>query len=148
MRYSPDDPAFAEDFIEFSDSWSRAQVSAAWAALPTVATAKDNDDPAAAEDALLACLRPKIIGLRLTCVDDLKPITDPADLTPARTEEMDLRLFEWFASVWIVHLNKLTSLGNALGRKLYATSDTSASKETTKPEKAKQPTAHRKSRKS
>lgn len=118
MRYEPDDPTFAGDYIEFSDSWSRVQVRQAWASLPAVATAAEGDE---GEDALLACLRPKIIALHLTCVD-APPITKAADLTPRRTEEMDERLFGWFASVWVKHLNDLTELGNALGRRLRDTS--------------------------
>jgi hypothetical protein len=141
--YKPDDPAFAEDFIEYSDSWSRAQVRATWASLPTVATSTEGDE---AEDALLAQLRPKIVALRLTC-SDAEPITDPADLTPRRTEQIDTRLYEWFAQTWVVHLNALTNLGNALGRQLYATSATSSSREPTAATKTKQPTARHRSRK-
>lgn len=140
MRYSPDDPAFAGDFVEFSDSWSRAQVRATWGALPTVATATEGDE---AEDALLAQLRPKIVALHLTCVD-APAITDPADLTPRRTEQMDTRLYEWFARLWVVHLNGLTDLGNALGRQLLNLSATSSQTKATK----KQPTARHRSRKS
>lgn len=104
MRYDCDDPAFAGDFIEYSDSWSRVQVREIWKT--------DN------ESALLDCLRPKILGLHLTCVD-APPIIDLADLTPERTEQMDTRLYEWFASSWVKHLGNLAMLGNALGRKLF-----------------------------
>lgn len=122
MRYIPDDPAFAGDFIEYSDTWSRAQVREVWAALPEVAKAEDEDQ---AEEMLLSKLRPKIIALHLTCVD-AEPIIDPADLTPQRTVQMDTRLFEWFAHSWVVHLNNLANLGNALGRRLSAISATSS----------------------
>jgi len=122
MRYTCDDPAFADDYIEYSDSWSRAQVRETWAALPEVAKAEAGDE---AEDALLSKLRPKIVALHLSCVD-ADPITDPADLTPRRTEQMDTRLFEWFAASWVVHLNNLANLGNALGRRLSAISATSS----------------------
>lgn len=139
-KYQPDDPAFAGDFIEFSDSWSRRQVNETWASLPAVRTAEEGDE---AEDALLSKLRPKIIALHLTCVD-APPITDPADLTPRRTEMLDTRLYEWFAATWVMHLNELTELGNALGRRLSATSATSESTKGT----AKQPTARHRNRKS
>lgn len=139
MRYQPDDPAFAGDFVEFSDSWSRAQVRAAWDALPnSVADATDNH-----EARLLDALRPKIIALHLTC-EGAPHITDPAELTPKRTEDMDTRLFGWWSQVWIKHLGDLTKLGNALGRQLWNTSDTSNQTTKTKP----QPTAHRKNRRS
>lgn len=113
---SDDDPAFAGDYIEFSDSWSRAQVRAAWESIP--ATADGGDD-----EPLLRCLRPKIIALHLTCVD-APPITNAADLTPTRTEQMDTRLYQWFAGVWVAHLRYLSDLGNALGRRLRDTSVT------------------------
>lgn len=110
MRYQPDDPAFEGDFIEFSDRWSRAQVRGAW-------------DTAGKDEAkFLSILRGKIVALHLTC-EDADPITDPADLTPTRTEQMDTVLYTWFAYAWIVHLNELANLGNALGRGLLPTSD-------------------------
>lgn len=124
-RYTPDDPAFAGDFIEFSDSWSRAQVRAAWGAVPDSATEGTDDGP------LLTVLRPKIVALRLTCVD-AEPITQPAQLTPERSAEMDTRLYAWFASVWLVHLRSLADLGNALSGTLWPSSDTSKATKTTK----------------
>ena len=139
MRYEPNDDAFAGDFIEFSDSWSRAQLRAVWASVPEAATAAEGDD---AEDALLKLLRPKIVKLHLTCVD-APPITDPNDLTPARTEQMDTRLYAWFAATWMVHLNGLSNLGNALRQGLLTTSVTSSSNGT-----AKTATPARRSRKS
>lgn len=138
MRYACDDPAFVGDFVEFSDSWSRAQVRAAWAAIPDstlIATL-------AAEGAWLDAIRPKIIAVHLTCVD-AEPITDAADLTPERTEELDTRLYKWFGQRWIDHMNELATLGNALGRPLSPSSATSNSTPT-----KTQSTAHRKSRKS
>lgn len=116
-RYQPDDPAFAGDFIEFSDSWSRAQVRAAWDAIPD-STGIAN---LAAETAWLDVLRPKVIALHLSCVD-AEPIVEPADLTPERTEQMDTRLYTWFGHAWIEHVNGLAELGNALGRQLRAMS--------------------------
>lgn len=109
MRYTPDDPAFEGDFIELSDSWSRAQVRAIW------------DIAGEDEGAFLAALRPKIVALHLTCVD-APPICDVAELTPERTADMDTRLYEWFANAWVTHLVGLANLGNALGGKLLATS--------------------------
>jgi hypothetical protein len=119
MRYSFEDEPFAQDFVEFSDSWSRAQVRAAWAAV---------DQSEGSETKLLDALRPKVIALHLTCVD-APAITDPSDLTPARTEQLDWRLFSWFAGVWIKHLGELATLGNVYGRKLFATLDIVATME-------------------
>jgi hypothetical protein len=110
MRYSFEDEPFAGDFVEFSDSWSRAQVRSAWASV---------DPPDGSEAKLLDVLRPKVLALHLTCVD-APAITDPLDLTPARTEQLDWRLFSWFSGVWIKHLGELATLGNAYGRKLFA----------------------------
>lgn len=127
MRYTCDDPAFAGDFVEFSDSWSRAQVRAAWAAwaaIPSRADGISEEEVAAGEEGLLAVLRPKIVAMHLTCVD-AEPLTKAADLTPERTEEMDTRLYAWFVNVWIKHLNDLAELGNALGLTLFASRDTS-----------------------
>lgn len=119
MRYDCDDPAFAGDFVEFSDSWSRAQVRAAWGAIP------DNTLTVnlTGEGEWLDAIRPKIIGLHLTCVD-AEPITDPTDLTPGRTEEIDTRLYIWFATTWQSHMVGLATLGNALGRQLSPSSAT------------------------
>jgi hypothetical protein len=114
MRHDCDDEAFAGDFIEFSDSWSRAQVRSAWKIWAEI-------EEEQGEARLLETLRPKIIALHLTCVD-AEPITDPAQLTPARTEQMDTRLYSWFALVWMRHLRELADLGNALGRTLLAIS--------------------------
>jgi hypothetical protein len=76
----------------------------------------------------LDVLRPKIIALHLTCVD-APAIDDPADLTPERTEQMDWRLFSWFAGVWIKHLGELNTLGNVYGRKLFVISEAVATME-------------------
>jgi hypothetical protein len=108
MRYECEDEAFAGDFVELSDSWSRAQTRAIWAA---------GED----EAIFLDLLRPKIIALHLTCVD-APPITHADALTVERTDDMDLRLYQWFANVWWVHLRDLANLGNALGRRLYTIS--------------------------
>jgi hypothetical protein len=114
MRYECEDEAFAGDFVELSDSWSRAQSRAIWAAA-------ESEDREQIEANILACLRPKIIALHLTCVD-APPITAADELTPERTEQVDLRLYRWFAEIWWVHLRDLASLGNALGRRLYTIS--------------------------
>lgn len=106
MRYECDDPAFAGSFIEFSESWSRGEVRAAWAA-------KEVD--------LLDILRRKITALYLPCVNG-DPITDPDDLTPERLGDVDTRLYTWFANAWIKCMDDLANLGNALGRQLFVTS--------------------------
>lgn len=103
MRYECEIDSFAGDFIEFSDTFSRGQQRALWAA-------------AGEDDALfLEHLRPKITALHLSCID-AEPITRPADLTPERTDAMDLRLYGWFGTVWLTHLRGLRELGNGLGR--------------------------------
>lgn len=137
MRYTPDDPAFAGDFVEFSDSWSRAQVRAVWDAIPTDAGDAEGDE----EAAFLACLRPKIIALHLTCVD-APPITQAVNLTPERTAEMDTRVYQWFSGVWLMHLRELTTLGNALRERLFVTS---APAPTTKAKPKAQGPRHRRS---
>jgi hypothetical protein len=116
MRYDCDDPAFAGDFVEFSDSFSRAQQRAIWAA--------GGED----EELFLSLLRAKIVSLRLSCLD-APPITQAADLTPERAEEMDIRLYTWFSYAWVAHLRGLADLGNALGRRLFSTSATIATME-------------------
>lgn len=125
MRYDCDDPAFAGDFVEFSDSWSRAQVRAAWAAIPDSATIAN----LAGEGVWLDAIRPKVVALHLTCVGEqdapVAPITDAAELTPERTEEVDTRLYTWFSKMWVDHMNGLSTLGNALGRQSSPSSATS-----------------------
>jgi hypothetical protein len=109
MRYDCDDPAFVGDFIEFSDSFSRGQQRALWAA-------------ASEDEALfLDILRTKILRLHLSCVE-AEAISDPDDLTPERTLAMDLRLYTWFGYVWVVHLRGLSESGNAIGRRLLGIS--------------------------
>jgi hypothetical protein len=110
MRYECDDAAFEGDFVEFSDSFSRAQQRALWAAA--------GED----EAAFLELLRPKIVSLHLSCLDGAPPITKPDDLTPERTEAMDVRLYGWFGVVWATHLRGLRDLGNELGRNSSAIS--------------------------
>jgi len=134
MRYDCDEPAFAGDFVEFSDSWSRGQVKAVWVAYGAMlALVNGGDDVSdadaeAAEETLLSALRPKIIALRLTCVDS-DPITDAGDLTPVRAADVDTRLWVWWTGVWPTHLRGLADLGNALRRRLSDTSATVAQME-------------------
>jgi hypothetical protein len=113
--------------VDLSDSWSRAQVRAIWASIPDrvndsrASLRGVNEENSNAEDAFLACLRPKVLSVHLTCVD-AEAITSASDLTPARTLQMDTRLYTWFSTVWVRHLSALADLGNALGRKLFVTS--------------------------
>lgn len=147
MKYQCDSPGLQGDFVEFSDSWSRAQTKATWAAWGAIPTAPAGGPPVsdeeanAAEERLLATLRPKIISLHLTC-PDAEPITNPAELTPARTEQMDQRVYLWWVNVWLVHLRDLANLGNALGRRLFDTSEASQPAKAT-PKTTVQPVAHR-----
>jgi len=120
MRYECDDEAFAGDFVEFSDSFSRGQQRALWAAA-------GND-----EALFLELLRPKVKALHLSCLD-AEAITRPDELTPERTEAMDLRLYSWFSFAWVAHMRGLTDLGNVLGRKLFAIYEPVATKETALP---------------
>jgi hypothetical protein len=120
MRYECEDEAFRGDFVEFSDSFSRGQQRALWAAA--------GED----EELFLALLRPKITALHLSCVD-AEPITRADELTTERTEDMDLRLYSWFSFAWVAHMRGLTDLGNALGRTLFAGFATVATKETALP---------------
>lgn len=145
MRYDCDDPAFKGDFVEFSDSWSRAQARAAWDAWGAIPNQGSDEDVSAAEERLLACLRPKIVALRLTCID-AAAITKPDDLTPQRTEEIDTRLYAWWINLWMIHLKGLSNLGNALGRRLWDTSAASQTKATT--EKKPQASARKSRRRS
>jgi hypothetical protein len=115
MRYSFGEAPFEDDFIEYSDNWSRAQVRATWEAV--------DRENGGSEANLLDRLRPKIIALHLTCGDGSPPITDPLELTPERTDEIDIRLYSWFAGTWVKHLGELATLGNAFGRTLFAISD-------------------------
>ena len=108
MRYDCDEPAFAGDYVEFSDSFSRAQQRALW------------DVAGQDEEAFLALLRPKILSLHLSCVD-AEPITAAADLTSERADQIDTRLYTWFSYAWVAHLRGLSDLGNAAGRRLLST---------------------------
>jgi hypothetical protein len=127
MRYECDDAAFAGDYVEFSDSFSRGQVKATWVAygamLALLNSGADiaDDEAEAAEEKLLATLRPKIVALHLTCVD-ADAITSADDLTPARVADVDTRLWAWWTGVWPKHLNGLSELGNALRRRLQGIS--------------------------
>jgi hypothetical protein len=135
MRYECDEPAFAGDFVEFSDSWSRGQVKAVWLAYDVMLALLNGGeeigdaDAENAEEKLLSALRPKIIALRLTCVD-ADPITDAGDLTPMRAGDVDTRLWAWWTAVWPTHLRGLTDLGNALRRRLSVISATPVVTET------------------
>jgi len=109
MRYDCDDPAFTGDFVEFSDSFSRAQQRAIWAA--------GGED----EELFLSLLRAKIVSLHLSCLD-APPILKADDLVPERVEDMDVRLYTWFSYAWVAHLRGLSELGKTLGLSLLATS--------------------------
>jgi hypothetical protein len=135
MRYDCDEPAFAGDYVEFSDSFSRGQVKATWVAygamLALINDGKDvsDDEAEAAEEKLLATLRPKIIAMHLTCVD-AAAITSADDLTPARVADVDTRLWAWWTGVWPKHLNGLSESGNALRRRLQGISAITVATET------------------
>jgi hypothetical protein len=116
MRYDCDEPAFEGDFVEFSDSFSRAQQRAIWAA--------GGED----EELFLSLLRAKIVSLHLSCLD-APPILKADDLVPDRVEAMDVRLYTWFSYAWVAHLRGLSDLGNAIGRRLFSTSATIATME-------------------
>ena len=111
MRYDCDHPDFAGDYIEISDRWSRAQTGA-------IFEAAGEDD-----ELFWQLLSAKVLSLNLSCVD-APAITEAGDLTPARADDLDLRLFRWLNQCWMAHLNRLSDLGKALGRQLYATYDT------------------------
>ena len=116
MRYDCDDPSFTGDFVEFSDSFSRAQQRAIWAA--------GGED----EELFLSLLRAKILSIHLSCLD-APAILRAEDLVPERVEDMDVRLYTWFSYAWVAHLRGLSDLGNTLGRRLFSTSATIASTE-------------------
>lgn len=117
LRYECDDPDFAGCFVEISKAWSRKQYQQYWAGV------KDKSDE------WFALIKSKITALRLVTVEGVE-ITHPDQLTDETIDEIDLRLWTWFANVIPKALFDVSALGNALGRRLWVTAE--ESKDTTR----------------
>lgn len=117
MRFDCREPGFEGVFVEFTDSWSRKEVRDSWAATPAE---------------LFPIIQRKIITIYLPTVNG-DPIVSADGIVEDRIDDVDTRLYTWFLSSWVKQMNELSDLGNALGRQLFVTSDTSTpTKKTTK----------------
>jgi hypothetical protein len=105
-RYECDDPAFAGNFIEYSDAWSLREVDAAWNAPPS---------------AMVEAVAHKVTALHLEMLDG-DPLMEPCDLTDDNLQGVDLRLYYWLAGTFVKVTTDIGQLGKALRRTLFASS--------------------------
>lgn len=115
MRYTCDEPGLEGSWIEYTDSWSRAESRDVWA--------MDGE-------MLLALLRTKLTTLHLLCADG-GYLDNADDLTEAKLDAVDMRVYVWFSATWVRCLNDLTNQGNASRRRLFATSAAGETQTTT-----------------
>jgi hypothetical protein len=105
-RYECDDPAFAGNFVEYSDAWSLAQINA------MVGASLAELVPLAAK---------KVTGLHLETLDG-EPLTEAGDLTNDALEDVDLRLYYWLTGTFARVTGDVGRLGEALRRTLFVSS--------------------------
>lgn len=134
MRYDCDDPEqpeLAHNFVEYSDSWSHGETRQALAGPKKGETEEQRAERHAA---WLELIKRKMLTVHMACTEG-EPITDPATITEADLDRIDQRVYLWFSQTWVAHLNYLGDLGNALGARLFASSDTSKEQSTNGQEK-------------
>lgn len=100
LRFKYEGEPFADDFVEFTDSWTRRETrqfieldGADW----------------------LRMVAQKVIAVRMGAV------TDPAQLTDEAFEDMDIRLYRWFAMAASAAYVQVNRLGEAAASRLSAT---------------------------
>ena len=106
-RYECDDPAFAGNFIEYSDAWSMREANALTAGtlaqmIPTAAS--------------------KVTAIHLDTVEGIEPIVEPGDFTNEALEDVDLRLYYWVVGTFAKIPGDIGRLGEALRRTLFVSS--------------------------
>lgn len=97
LRYELDGTG---QFIEFSLSWKRGEVRAFW---------NSNDEE------WLALLRSKVTAIALGELDS------PEQLTQDGLDTLDYGVFAWLQQVCVKAVTDVTRLGEAFGRRLWAT---------------------------
>lgn len=117
MRYQCDIPGLEHNFVEFSDSWSRAQ---------RLAVRK------ATGDEWLTLLAKKITAMHMDCPDQ-EPLTTLEGVTNEAFQAIDTRVWDWFGWVPAAHFNYLDSLGEGSGRRLLGVKGESAATPTDSP---------------
>lgn len=117
MRYECDIPGLEDNFIELSDGWTRKEVRSFW-------------EFQGAE--YLALVLSKLIACHLTRPGQ-EHVTQPVALTSDLLDELDIRLVHWVSSVPVKHVSELGSLGEACGRRLFASTETNSEAESAAP---------------
>jgi hypothetical protein len=117
MRYQCDIPGLENNFVEFSDAWSRAQRRA---------LRQLNGDT------WLQLLAGNVIAIHLDCPDG-EPLTTLEGVTNEMFEAVDMRVWDWFQFVPIAHVHNLDNLGETSGRRLLGMNGESAAQPTTSP---------------
>jgi hypothetical protein len=117
MKYTCDLPELKECFIELSDSWTRKEVRSFW----------EFEGPA-----YLALVLSKLTAVHLVRPGQ-EPITEPVEFSAAVLDELDMRLVRWVSSVPVKHVSELGSLGEACGRRLFASTETNLETESAAP---------------
>ena len=100
VRFTYEEPPFADNFVEFSASWTRRE---------TREFAELNGD------AWLALIARKMTACKLDS------ITAPAQLTPDAIDDMDVRLFRWLTTAATAAYVQVNRLGEAAASRLSAT---------------------------
>ena len=109
MRYECSDPQFAGVFVEFSEAWSRGEMRRFF-------------DPKLPRDEWLALVASKIVALYLPRLYG-EPLTNPADISQATTDDVDVRLWHWLNTAMTRAVGDVGTLGEALGRTLWPSAE-------------------------
>jgi len=106
MKYSYYEENPDEVFVEWDDVWSRKDVRVF------------TDEKTSSED-YFKILKEKIVSLRLPLSNGevVEEIESEDDL-----DEMDIRIWQWFALTPLKHISRLRELGEAKGLSLFTTS--------------------------
>lgn len=98
MKYQCDIPGFEECFIDVSERWTRGETSAFFELR---------------DEAYLALISKKIVALHLVAEPPTGVITEPAQLTPAAVNDIDMMLWKWFSTALNKAVDDLYALGKA-----------------------------------
>lgn len=112
-KYTCDLPGLEDNFVEFSDSWSRKQ-------LREFLELRGEDYVNLVFSKLTACY--------LVC-PDAEPITEPVKLDDETLDAVDMRLVGWLKDVPVRHVVNLQDVGEALRLRLFVSTETKKSQE-------------------
>lgn len=117
MRLQCPIEGFEQCYVEISDRWTRREIR-------EFRTARTED--------AVGILTAKIIAVYLECADG-NHITEPAQMTEERLDEVDARVYLWLPGALLGGLRELESLGFLAGLQRSATTAATSTPTTNSP---------------